>query len=119
LGVACRDYAQSASLTGDYSYLVSEIGRPGVPRPSRSEIETVNRIKKYVHSKHLRFEYLGRQFIVYDATHGPCDTGAPAYLVLNAPGCNLYYSPTDDFDSPKAIPDPNCTPEPWNRKKRR
>ncbi len=113
LGIACRVYGPP-STTGDFSYLISDIGREGVPRPSTSEMRMINRIKKYVRSKSLRFEYVaGREFIVYDAALGPCETAAPGYRVLNSESCNLYYSPTDDFDGAKAVPDCYGTPEPW------
>ncbi len=45
LGIACRVYGPP-STTGDFSYLVSDIGREGVPRPSTSEMLIINRIKK-------------------------------------------------------------------------
>jgi hypothetical protein len=108
LGIACRVGPE----TGSFSYLVSDIGHPGAPQPNNIEMQKIDGIRKYVHSKDLRFQYLGGHFIVYDATLGPCETAAPGYKVLTAPGC-LYYSPTDDFDAPRSTPDCTDTPAPW------
>jgi hypothetical protein len=112
LGIACRVGPETGSL----SYLASDIGRPGVPRLSNAEMRMIDGIRKVVHSKDLRFQHLGDDFIVYDAKAGPCETAAPGYKVLTAPGC-LYYSPTDDFDHPRATPDCTDTPAPWLRNK--
>ena len=110
-GIAC-------SVDGDVgppSYLVRDLGKPGVPRIPAHDVAIVRRIAKYLDSKDLRFAYPGGQFIVYNAINGPCEPHAPGYPVLNLQ-CNMMYSPTDNFDGPRAVP--QCSPtmkRPWMR----
>ncbi len=81
------------------SYAVADIGKPGFPVLGPSEAKMVHSIQRYVHSKTLRLAWLGSrepgvkgEFIVFDATDGPCSAGAYGYLVLNG-DCNEYYEP--------------------------
>jgi hypothetical protein len=97
---------------GPPSYLVRDMGKRGVPRVTPANARMVNAITKYVHSKTLRFAYIGREFIVFDAAQGPCAPYAPGYSVLNG-AYNEMYSPTDDFTSTTAVPGYRIKPRPW------
>ncbi len=101
LATRCASYDRSVS-EGPPSYLVSDIGRFGVPSISRYALHEIKEILKYVHSPTLRFipdvnpslqATEGRLVpIVFDATEGPCaDT---RYAVLND-ACNMGYAPAE------------------------
>lgn len=95
LGVACS----RNGVVGQPSYLVSDIGKPGVPTIDNRNLAMLHKIMQYVHSRTLRFSYLrGAAFSVYDATYGPC--GGTPYTVLNAPRCDEVFMPTD-VDTPR------------------
>jgi hypothetical protein len=71
----------------------------------------VRRIGHYVHSKTLRIAWLtptgqsvNRQFIVFDATDGPCLNAALGYPVLNG-SCNEFYEPGENPYDTEAAPD--------------
>jgi hypothetical protein len=80
------------------SYRVNDIGKTGFPALKRSEASMVRRIVRYVHSNTLRIAWVSdpREFIVFDAKDGPCETWAPGYVVLNADSCNEYYEPGEN-----------------------
>jgi hypothetical protein len=102
---------------GPPSYLVRDIGKVGVPALRHSEAAMARSIAHYVKSRTLRFLiFPSGEFIVFDASDGPCETAAPGYDVLNE-GCNAAYSPTDDFKSSGAFPDCNAPPRPWLKAK--
>jgi hypothetical protein len=109
LSVAC----EVNGAFGPRSYLIADIGRPGVPRLTTEQRALAKRIRRYVHSRSLRFTFFGEYFAVFDAVQGPCYTQAPGYQVLNAPRCNSYYSPTDNFDGPRATTGCPNSPRPW------
>jgi hypothetical protein len=82
------------------SYAVADIGKPGFPRLARDEATMVRRIQHYVRSSHLRIAWVGggrfgSEFIVFDATDGPCEVWAAGYAVLNG-GCNEFYEPGEN-----------------------
>lgn len=79
------------------SYLAKDIGKPGFPALKSEEASMVRRIERYVHSKTLRIAWVdaGREFIVFDASDGPCETWAAGYSVLNG-GCNELYEPGEN-----------------------
>lgn len=95
------------------SYLVSDLGKPGVPKLEPAFLRQVRDISRYVHSKTLRFQEVEAQFLVYDASLGPCLLAAPGYWVLNAPGCNLYFMPADEWNGPSAVPGCYTPRRPW------
>lgn len=97
------------------SYRVDDLGRAGVPRPNRKDLEMVRKIRRYVHSSTLRFAYLAKNekwFIVYDAVWGPCTGNAPGYFVLNG-GCNEFYMPSGQSDITIGVPECFSPPRPW------
>lgn len=110
-GTACNVHGQY----GSPSYAVHDIGIQTVPKPSESEQVILRRIERYFNPPTLRFAYLGRElirreFIVFNATLGPC---APTnYMVLNG-ACNEAYSPTDDLMHTGATPGCPSVQRPW------
>jgi hypothetical protein len=95
------------------SYRVSDMGKPGVPLLRGDELHQVRMISRYVHSPNLRFQEVAGQFLVYDASLGPCLLAAPGYWVLNAHACNLYFMPADEWDGPSAVPGCYSPQRPW------
>ncbi len=98
--------------SGPASYLVSDLGRAGVPPLSAHEKAEIAAIRRFNHSRTLRFAFVGGTFVIFDAVEGPCEPYAPGYPVLNS-GCNARYSPTDDFEHISAVPDCSQSPRPW------
>lgn len=98
--------------SGPPSYLVRDIGKANVPKLTTAQLDMLRRIRVYVHPSTLRFAFVGGEFIVFDASQGPCKPNAPGYSVLNG-GCNEMYSPTDNFDSTRAVPGCWNAPRPW------
>jgi hypothetical protein len=94
------------------SYLVRDIGKPDVPKLTAAQLAMVRKIRVYVHPTTLRFANVAGEFIVFDASRGPCETSAPGYSVLNG-ACNEMYSPTDNFDGTRAVPGCWNAPRPW------
>jgi hypothetical protein len=102
------------------SYAAADIGKPGFPELAPPELDAVRRIERYVHSKTLRIAWLAppnqrvnAEFIVFDATDGPCLDAAPGYPVLNG-SCNEFYEPGENPYNTGAAPD--CfrpSPRPW------
>jgi hypothetical protein len=83
---------------GPPSYLVSDMGKPGAPVPDSSDVTTLHKMLRYVHSATLRYAFLGNEFIVYDAVNGPYSMEVP-YAVLNERSCNAMYAPVDRPDA--------------------
>jgi hypothetical protein len=92
------------------SYSVEDIGKTGFPALTHDERATVQRIKRYIHSKKLRIAWVGpdsvhaTEFIVFDATDGPCEVWALGYKVLNG-ACNEYYEPGENPYGTHPAPD--------------
>jgi hypothetical protein len=98
------------------SYRVQDVGRPGFPALTLNEAALIKRVKRYVKSDTLRIARVDwattpRGFIIFDASDGPCTTGA-IYSVLNG-GCNEMYEPGEN--PYKTMPVPGCVPtkRPW------
>ncbi len=105
-GVQCVPYGKTEPQ-GPRSYLVSDLGNPGVPDLSRSELNTLRSIQRYVHSRLLRFAFVGQyggEFIIFNAKLGPCLDAAGGYRVLNGAFCNSFYEPGEDPWGTKAEP---------------
>lgn len=103
---------------GPISYPASAAGKAGVPALKHQEDRILHKIAKRLRSPTVRFSWVGAQFIVFDATDGPCEPYAPGYSVLNM-DCSTRYSPTDDFDRLSSVSSCFGTPYPWaNRRKR-
>jgi hypothetical protein len=100
-------------MKGPPSYLVRDAGKSVVPPLTASQRTMLRKIMAYVHPSTLRFAFVGGEFIVFDAQNGPCETGAPGYSVLNSVSCNEMYSPTDNFDHTRAVPECWNAPRPW------
>lgn len=99
------------------SYLAADIGKPGFPKLRQRELQTVRSIQHDGHWKSLRIAWLGyattpHNFIVFDATDGPCEVAAGGYAVLNG-DCNELYQPGENPYSTHA--GTGCYPEsrPW------
>ncbi len=102
------------------SYAVADIGKSGFPELAPSELDMVRRTQRYVHSKTLRIAWLASpnqrvnaEFIIFDASDGPCLDAALGYPVLNG-FCNEFYEPGENPYDTKAAPD--CfepSPRPW------
>ena len=101
-------------VTGPPSFLVRDLGKRGVPQVTTDALRMARKIAMYVRAKKtLRFAYVGGEFIVFNAVDGACEPNAPGYSVLNGK-CNEMYSPTDNFDHTRAVPDCNGNlPRPW------
>lgn len=97
---------------GPPSYLVRDIGKPGVPHLDGPDKRMLEAIMRYVHPSTLRFAYIGGHFAVFDAQYGPCYGGQ--YPVLNASWCNEIYAPQDADNKTIAGPG-GCWshPRPW------
>ena len=107
-GVAC----DIVGVNGPTSYPVSVLGKPGVPDIGPQNTAMLRRIMRYVHPKTLRFAFVSGEFIVYDATDGPCSRSTP-YYVLNAKSCNEGYAPIDRPDHTFGLGDCLNPPRPW------
>ncbi len=98
------------------SYAATDVGRPGFPAMRSDELATLDRIRRYVHSKMLRIAWVdardGREFIVFDATDGPCEVWAGGYGVLNG-DCNEFYQPGENPYSTHAGSGCYPTSRPW------
>ena len=94
------------------SYRADDVGRPGVPRLTDDQRRVLAKIRRYLHSKTLRFAFVGGSMIVFDARYGPCWDVAPGYKVLNG-ACNEYYEPGEEPASTFGIPGCYETPPPW------
>jgi hypothetical protein len=81
------------------SYSIDELGKPGVPDLTGSEDRVLHRIERYVRPGTLRFAWVDawkpNDFIVFDATDGPCADFALGYEVLNGP-CDQFYEPGEN-----------------------
>jgi hypothetical protein len=115
-GTGCRTYAQP-QVVGEASYSVRDIGKTGVPNLTAEQRTLVRRIQHYIHSKTLRFTFLWNgNFLVFDATDGPCADFAPGYWVLNDKSPNTFYEPGEAPGFVHAIPgDAAPTLGPWMR----
>lgn len=112
-GITCNKSYECPLATGPASYLVSDLGKPGVPRPSAAQASLVRQIARYRSSRTLRFLFLNDRLVVFDAKDGPCSGSANAYEVLNgAP--NLFYSPGENpYVLKSGSNDITTEPRPW------
>lgn len=99
-GVRCSGYVAPGetpnAVPAPASYSVRDIGRPGVPALSTDEQRTVLTIERRIRSRALRFTNLP-EFVVFDATSGPCADFAPGYEVLNADQSHsVFYEPGEN-----------------------
>ena len=102
-GVACHRFVYPGTTPNPnpppLSYSVKDIAKPGVPTLTADESAVLRRIRRYVHSETLRFAWVSNwksnDFIVYDATDGPCANFALGYEVLNGP-CDVFYEPGEN-----------------------
>jgi len=81
------------------SYSAAFVGKPGFPKLTPHELATLHRIQHHVHSKTLRIAWLGSppagEFIIFDATDGPCEIQAAGYQILNG-ARNEFYTPGEN-----------------------
>jgi hypothetical protein len=94
LGAQCTPFGK-AKPEGPKSYSIADIGRPGVPKLTADQLVTIRSIHKRIHSPFLRFVFAG-QFIVFDATGGPCLDAVGIYKILNGLDCNEFYEPANN-----------------------
>ncbi len=116
-GVACKSYEYPNAL-GPASYNVADIGKSGVPPLTEDQLRLLHRIQRYIHSKTIRFVFLGHnhRLALFNATHGPCIDAAPGYWVLNSGHFpNNFYEPGDNPYIIRAGEPPGFapTPGPW------
>jgi hypothetical protein len=113
-GVTCTPWsapgAPRNTLPTPLSYLVSDLGKPGVPLLDKRSRADLRRIEHSHHSRTLRFSFLflpgkqteaRREFIIFDADQGPC--AAALYKVLNGRD-NEYYNPSENPWNPMSMP---------------
>jgi hypothetical protein len=83
------------------SYAVADVGKPGFPSLSPTELATVRRMQEqYADAKSLRIVWVEsaagpHHMIVFDAYDGPCEVWAGGYSVLNGT-CNEFYQPGEN-----------------------
>ena len=113
-GIGCRT-VNAPNEIGPASYSVYDVGKTGVPSLNKKQLHIVNAIRHYLHSRTLRFAFIYRRFIVFDATQGPCFEGAAGYWIMNDPSPNMYYQPGEAPGDIHAVPadDGKPTPGPW------
>jgi hypothetical protein len=107
----CVEFGNPKYLTPP-SYLVSDLGRRGVPPVGTKGRAIVAKIRHYVHSSSLRFAYFSHSFIVFDAVGGPGTDDAPGYFVLNGKW-NEYDEPGENPYMTIATPECLEPPRPW------
>lgn len=91
LGSRCVPHGETTA-SGPASYLVSDLGKAGVPALTLADRSSSLAITRYVHSRYLRFTNLHGRFIVFDAPLGPCLYAAGGYRILNGL-CYEFYEP--------------------------
>ena len=99
----CHPYGDYAPGKGAWNYLIQEANKPGTPALTPQEVVQLRTVEKRHPSRYLRFAVLNtpqlggvaREFVVFDATDGPCFDGAPGYEVLNDRP-NSYYEPGEN-----------------------
>jgi hypothetical protein len=120
-GVACSAYhaldTPWNTRPSPLSYAVSDLGKPGVPKFTARESAVLTRIQRYVHSETLRFAWVygwkPHDFIVYDATDGPCADFALGYEVLDGP-CDVFYEPGENpYQTHPGPPEGITCKRPW------
>lgn len=117
-GIGCFGFIRTGAtpnpLPPPESYLISDVGKPGFPALTKHETWMVRTITHYVHSPTLRLAWLAHgEFVVFDATDGPCADFAPGYPVLNGV-CNDYYQPGENPYSTSPGPtEIQCAKRPW------
>lgn len=112
-GGACR----SGTWIGPISYSVSDIGKPGVPHVSLTQLALIHHIDSYFHGRILRFVTLPadgisnpERFVVYDSSgNDGCSNGD--ILIESNPGPEYYpwQPPTYEVATPIG-----GTPFPWS-----
>jgi hypothetical protein len=99
---------------GPPSFLVADLGKAGVPHPDPNDARLTRRIAQSLdHPSTLRFIYVDKEYLVYDAVDGPCTAAAAAYQVLNDPACNFAYTPGDVEDGRAPVPERPFPKRPW------
>ena len=88
-GVRCS----TAGELGPPSYLVRDIGKADIPALNGRQKRIAQSFLKKHSPKTLRFAFVSREFIVYDAVNGPCSMAVP-YAVVNG-DCSEMYAPID------------------------
>lgn len=112
-GTACLTF-RDRTHPSNVSYRAKDVGKTGVPRLTEAQITLLRRIQNYVHSETLRFAFVRREFLVFDATDGPCADFAPGYWIMNS--VDLYFEPGEAPGSLGPGPtEVEHTPGPWMR----
>ncbi len=101
-GVACY----RNGVVGPPSFLVADLGKPGVPRLSASDLAIVKRFADSPRAS-LRFIHLPLaqpKLVVFIASLADlCNPTLPPFKDLTG-SCNQYYSPLEDMDRTSAAP---------------
>ncbi|HEY4442120.1 MAG TPA: hypothetical protein VGN14_16800 [Candidatus Elarobacter sp.] len=116
-GIGCMENVPPGSRPNPepppQSYAAADIGKPGFPRLTREELARVRALQRFSRAQHLRIAWVRgerpgfKEFIVFDATDGPCEVWAPGYLVMSGTAdtyCNEYYEPGENPYSTHAGP---------------
>ena len=103
-GVACY----RNGVTNPPSYLVADIGKRGVPVPSKTDTKAIHERFSQLDPHALRFLYVpltSPHLVVFLATlQALCDPTQPPFKNLNG-ACNEYYQPLEYGDRTTAAPD--------------
>lgn len=103
-GIACyRD-----GVIGPPSFLVADIGKPGVPTPPKADFQMLRREDERLAPQTLRFVYLPLikpHLVVFNApVSALCDPDRPPFKDFTG-ACNQYYSPLEGMDRTTAAMD--------------
>jgi hypothetical protein len=118
-GIGCMGDVPPGStpnpLPPPLSFAVKDLGKSGMPRLSTTELHAVRRIERIAPSPTLRFAWVDGgdkpEFIIFNASDGPCEVWAAGYQVLNG-YCNEFYQPGENPYHTHAVPDCSWT-KPW------
>jgi hypothetical protein len=116
-GVRCSMSSGARPDLGPPSFLVRDLGKPGVPDLSAEQMKLLLAVERNLHSPTLRFLFARSEgdhssvpeFVVFDAIYGACST-ITEYQVLNG-DCNELWDTTESA----IVSDMDCfdTPPPW------
>jgi len=110
-GTQCVPYGRSAPW-GPASYLVSDLGKKGVPHLNLIDLFLLGQIRRFVPLANLRFAIVRNGTAIFDAKYGPCFGAGGRYRVLNKP-CDLRYEPGENPSIMFAGAEPCGPVQPW------
>jgi hypothetical protein len=109
--------SEAGPVLGPPVFLVSDLGKPGVPRLTAKQVQMLLAIERNLRSPTLRFVFAqsgsdhssAPELVVFDAINGPC-SAITEYRVLNG-DCNELWDSTESA----TVSDMDCfnTAPPW------